>query len=74
MHINMKLIKYIIVLQILRYIEVRQILEPVCKTTPAVNRVIRQPIQDDQEFRCRVKKISLCVSMCVCLQTYVELT
>ncbi|KAK2387580.1 serine carboxypeptidase [Trifolium repens] len=39
--------------EILRYINVQQILEPVCKTTPAVNQVIRQPIQDDQEFRCR---------------------
>ena len=56
-------------MQLVRYINEQQILEPLCITTPAVNQIIRQPVQDDQEFSCRVKKISLslCVYVYVCL-------
>ncbi|XP_045820819.1 serine carboxypeptidase-like 7 isoform X1 [Trifolium pratense] len=39
--------------QIVRYINEPQILEPLCITTPGVNQVIQQPVQDDQELRCR---------------------
>lgn len=46
-------------LQLVRYINLQQILEPLCPTTPGVNQVIRQPVQDHPEFLCRVKNLSL---------------
>lgn len=39
--------------ELVRYINEQQILEPLCITTPALNQIIRQPVQDDQEFSCR---------------------
>ncbi|CAL5203024.1 unnamed protein product [Lathyrus oleraceus] len=39
--------------ELVHYINEQNILEPVCMTTPAVNQVIQQPVQDDQELQCR---------------------
>ncbi|KAK2387582.1 serine carboxypeptidase [Trifolium repens] len=39
--------------QLVRYINQQQILEPLCITTPALNQIIQQPVQEDQELQCR---------------------
>jgi len=42
-------------LQLVRYINEQQIMEPLCATTPGLNREMLQELQDPPTFWCRVE-------------------